>query len=769
MADGADSITLNGTTLLIQGIQAGKPVSEFTSGLRVGRASQDDRQHAFFTVLDDFSAGFGYHELDIREQLGTHWDNPGGVDLRRARHITLPPKRLLYEADAQPTAMLLSNEILDGAAIGVPADDPDDNSYYYYGAGDSIYRMAAARATLTRVKDMSGTSPAPGKCTRMFLFRGSDGTRRLYVITTNATINSVFQYSADPGAASPTFTAGDKHLWDAIVFENLVVAQDTVFQIIFNVNPTNLLDWNIDDVNDLQPLWRCHSICRFLGTAIAPWSNAPALYFIDYGDGRLYALDVYIRRAIPVEIGDFHYLVNGVVWNGRVVVTNGWNIWMYEPGGGGTETVRDISLFRHDGIPETVRDGSYRITGLIDGGPLLFAIAEHAQGGKPTTSTLGFIVFVYNGVGWSEYYEPLEAAGSSTTVAVNPIGAVVDRFPVGVVAAANVNLETTRAFNVLCQAHPTTTKLVQLHSFQLPRIGDVPVSEYDLFEGNDGYHLYTTGWMDMGFADIQGALFYIKVDMRQGGTPIPVQVSYRLNDDESQAFTLLGTAIADGTTTIQFDPTNKAGVQFRTVQFQVGLARIPCAALSAEINATALTIPLVDGSPLPTGGGVIQIESEYIRYASRSGNNLTVSSTANRGIFGSTAATHVITTDVDCLNLTPEMRGVTVVYRKRPDIRRTWVVRVDVNRMVETATLVDTDGDGTPETAATHQNVLDFFESLWNKKTLVKLIVPNQLPTGDNVRVEVADFTRQVDDNRLPSTIRGTMDVTLIEPVQTSP
>ena len=89
-AEAGDSIVLNGTTLLTKGVQAGKPISEFTSGLRVGRATYDDRQHAFFTVLDDFSGGFAHRILDIREEIGTHWDNVGGGDLRTPRLIVLP-------------------------------------------------------------------------------------------------------------------------------------------------------------------------------------------------------------------------------------------------------------------------------------------------------------------------------------------------------------------------------------------------------------------------------------------------------------------------------------------------------------------------------------------------------------------------------------------------------------------------------------------------------------------------------------------------------
>ena len=86
--------------------------------------------------------------------------------------------------------------------------------------------------------------------------------------------------------------------------------------------------------------------------------------------------------------------------------------------------------------------------------------------------------------------------------------------------------------------------------------------------------------------------------------------------------------------------------------------------------------------------------------------------------------------------------------------------------MVEQATQVDTSGNGTPDTAASSQNVIDFIEELWGKKTLVQLVVPNQIPSADNARVEIADYTDNIDDNRLSSTIRGTINVVLIESVK---
>ncbi len=71
--------------------------------------------------------------------------------------------------------------------------------------------------------------------------------------------------------------------------------------------------------------------------------------------------------------------------------------------------------------------------------------------------------------------------------------------------------------------------------------------------------------------------------------------------------------------------------------------------ISGAITATSLTIPVVDGSTLPTGTTgpfAIDLDSgdlstyEKVLVASRSGNTLTVASVANRGYDGTVASTH---------------------------------------------------------------------------------------------------------------------------------
>ncbi|KKL07366.1 hypothetical protein LCGC14_2586760, partial [marine sediment metagenome] len=75
------------------------------------------------------------------------WDNVGGVDTRRPRHITLPIQRETgVNASSDPS-------LLQSAAGVVPAavvSDVGGTDYLHIAAGDAIYTLNTGRDTLTR-------------------------------------------------------------------------------------------------------------------------------------------------------------------------------------------------------------------------------------------------------------------------------------------------------------------------------------------------------------------------------------------------------------------------------------------------------------------------------------------------------------------------------------------------------------------------------------------------------------------------------------------
>ena len=67
------------------------PASDFAQGIKTGPASNDQRLHAFFVSVNDYSGGIGYKAIDIREDVGVYHKSTLGVDSRRSNHIHGPP------------------------------------------------------------------------------------------------------------------------------------------------------------------------------------------------------------------------------------------------------------------------------------------------------------------------------------------------------------------------------------------------------------------------------------------------------------------------------------------------------------------------------------------------------------------------------------------------------------------------------------------------------------------------------------------------------
>src|SRR3990167_2611073 len=135
-----DVINLGGQAFPVKGFTRGNSVSEFETGIKIGRATYDQREHAFFLVLDDFSAGFGHRRLDIRDELGTFWDSSktNAPDLRRPSHFTLVPRHRVTAIDTLPDN------------VGPPARWKSDQNWIYTGEfiyfsiGRCLYQMSYA-------------------------------------------------------------------------------------------------------------------------------------------------------------------------------------------------------------------------------------------------------------------------------------------------------------------------------------------------------------------------------------------------------------------------------------------------------------------------------------------------------------------------------------------------------------------------------------------------------------------------------------------------
>jgi len=551
-----DFITLAGQTFHVEGPVLGKPGSEWTTGLKVGKATYDERVHAFYLVMDDFSGGFGRRRTDIRVNPDTFFESDG-VDLRRAGHVTLPPARSSASPALNPTGndMRIRVPSYPWRAIGPRGADPTANWGYIVGFGSGIY--TSTDNGVTWVRKLAGGADA-AECGAIIEFIKADATVLHFAFfaseTGALTGTARYQKSTDNGA---TWSNGavDKVLHDAYLWNNKTLLAAWGRSIIFSTDGDA---WNIDDALDATFIANVPAgHITFIGSAMAPWGE-PAVYFHNGID--LYALDFFARRPVPIPVGIGVFISGGVIWNGSVVVTDGWNVYQYNPGF--NETVRNIGFARKDGLP------SYMLNAFIT---KLFTFGTYL--GALVTDGTHMYVFVYSGRGWSQLGSKIASSFSHMVFeadwrsAVNPW--IIDR-----------------KLHVWAAATPTTAAPA-IHVIDLPNASDLPLYGTDSFE--DGPLTVITGWLDGGFREVDGTLYYMMIDAFNLSTDENVKVEYRLDNSEG-AFTQMvdSSNVADTFTALSkrlyFSATTpKKGIQFRTVQFRFTLDRGSTATKSPEV------------------------------------------------------------------------------------------------------------------------------------------------------------------------------------------
>ncbi len=654
-----DLIFLNGTPFWVDGPIRASAISEFTTGLKIGAATYDEREHAFWAVIDDFSGGFGARVMDIRGAGGTHWDNVGGIDLRKPQHITLPGLRTRTAADLNAGAIIGDNspfhESLIISDLGA--------AFLQIGFGNSIFTMNTAGTVTRRLVHPDGG--ATSRCLDIVDFRGT-GTRRLYAMFGRSTEGYYFStngtsWAAGSGLAgqSGTILIMSTIKWDDLMVSFLRRNSDSLEGIGGTADGVN---WDVDD-STIGFHWLPLAGIDWVGVAMAPW-GASAPYFIDSGDGRLYALDWYVYNAVPIEgLGDNSGLHRGVVWNGQIAVTDWRRVWLFDPASGGQ--IRDIGPFADRQLPESWIDGDYRIVQLIAGAKDLFALCYSGEPSVPVTAE--FRIAVYNETGWSWFGPAIVGV---------PWGGVI-----GHLTTFSSGSVRRRMLHVI--DHSAVGNLAtRLHTIRLPDVGDVAYSgANEAFE--DGPLHFETGWFDGGFAELEGILIRLGIDGYDINANETVRVEYRLNNNTDSAYTNLGTF-----TTNQQElwfSVDHQGLPFKTVQFRISLDR------------------------------------------------------------GSTASN------------TPELRALILLFDKKPLMRTSWTIRIDVSRMIEVNSTLE------GEELSTFESIWQQLKTFYNSPKLLELRVPSMESGG--VKVRITDLPASIDDFREAVGGRGFIQIEMIETI----
>ena len=547
MAGGAelDKVTLNSIDYLIKGPVIGQPVAEFETGLKVGRSDYDNREQAFYLVLDDFSGGFGHRRLNIRDALGTFWDSvrTNAPDLRRAGAVTLPPAQAAGTiSGGNPTAnhMLLRTPAYPYLFAG--------DTQWIVGFGSGIYTTTDG-TTFTRV--LAGGADA-GQCSSLVEFVDKNGTVKHYAAFPSQTLaltgNARYQVSTNNGTTWAN-GASDKVIHDMIYWDNKIVGAYGK-NIIFGVLSAGTEAWNIDDPNDGEFITSMSSgKIHFVGVTTAP-NGEPAIHFTN--ERRLFWLDFFARKSYPIDlgIGINNRITTSCMWNGSIILSDGWAVLEYNPS---SQSVRNIGFPTKEGKPPSLQyDGGneYRIRHLIPDADYLYAVVSDEGAAKT-------LLFCYNGGGWSQL-------GKMKTGMFSNFGFVAQYPPTTVdITARKLHLVGASAYN-------NTTPIVE--TFTLPTISNIPVPTRDAF-GDTGA-AFLTGWIDGGFAEIYGALLRMSIDGWNLSATNTVKVEYQIDSETAGWSQMVNSSLVAaeftevGQSLFFF---NKQGTQFLRVRFRITL------------------------------------------------------------------------------------------------------------------------------------------------------------------------------------------------------
>lgn len=559
-----DKVSLNGQDYLIVGPVLGKPVAEFEAGLKVGRATYDQREHAFFEVMDDFSGGFAVRVMDIREEVGTFWESldTNAPDLSRARHMTLPGVITSRSVSANPTQV--SHYVAPG---DYPWDTASDGSYIF-GIGNSIYSTSDG-VTFTR-RDAGGADAGTvGSLTHL---TGSDGVTLWFACYTSIALagTGTARYKVSTDGLTWVNGATNKVLPHAFVWDGKIIAEWQA-GLIFGIVSGGAETWNIDDPLDGEYLGFPGGFPFFIGVAQAPWGE-PAVYF--HNGKFLWVLDFFARKIYPIDTGIGRSIHDAKLWNGDIIMTDGWNCFAYSTSG---QTVRNIGFPMKDGIPPTMNNATQGIARLR----FLMASDNHLYAcvGKrptPTTGTPLNYLWKFNGQGWQQLageMNPMEPFGlfqANFTQAGS--GLLTDR-KIIMFGAADYNSLTPKVF-----------------TYDLPDYTQIPVVGIDTF-GPSGAQ-WITSWRDGGFLELDGAALRLMMDGFSLSTTSTVKVEYQLDNAETSAWVQMvdsanvADVFDDTTRTLYFSSaTPLRGIKFRTVRFRFTLNRGSTATDSPEVKA----------------------------------------------------------------------------------------------------------------------------------------------------------------------------------------
>lgn len=499
--------TFEALTLVYTEAPIVQSITEFNSAVRLGSASQDDRNLASFITLEDARSGLGQRYADIREDLDKiYWSQ--GLSHLRFQEMIKPPAYGLVQYGSRTSGFGRRVPMIESDISGVPR--------YYVADYEDLFYSSGTGHTLTQTTNSPHASTAP--ITDLLVYTPvSGGSAGVQLLVAGGTAQVAWAATPTTG----TWTTAAHSAQGLFEF-------DGKLWLLGN----RTLKWTIDMATFTAETGNWPEYWEFIGVYPYGQNNFMPYVLIHSNNvvnrnasrARLAILDVDNNQLVPLELGLSGMTQVRALGDQIGIIHNyGRSVSMYNPL---TRQIRNQdwnALSRH-GIytpfeaADMVQGPTGQLCVLAGTATLDYAVATDHQTGW----------WVHNGAGWHRMnpgFSGLNDAANSVKH-IQPLSGKYISHLSDLVAV--LVPETDDA---------TATKM---HTANLPWREDPFKPGQDMTDVVEPATLYfETPWYDAGFANLEGALLALHL----GGyadSDLEITVSYQVDDDES-LWSVIGT------------------------------------------------------------------------------------------------------------------------------------------------------------------------------------------------------------------------------------
>lgn len=517
-------ITLGSLEYIIDGEIQRAPASEYTVGLRLGAPDYDQREGAFYKNFNDFRGGLGVRVGSAREFPDRYW---GSRDVRTWEgsegDMTLAPALISCTLGAIAPTIPGGTPGPGGSWAVVPAAD---GTFRLFGAtGNKVFSTPGGAAPVfTNVTP--GAGPASAQTFSLLYHTSPINNADKGIFWATGASADIWKYNINFGTWSQP-SAGRKSD-NLIVFDNKLLS---VYAGIVSISADAGVTWTdiitMDSATTFAPFWAGIGLDSF--GQLMP-------YLVSRGI--LYAIDVWTRQAVPLDLGLASSVTAAVVWqDGEVIASDGFYVKAYHP----NRPVKNMGFDRDNGtiVQAFIRD-FYTVAGK-------YLLAQVDIG-----TTLN--IYMWDGVGWHVV--------TGADAIFGPFGSWPNAARRSMVMFNGVNIYNPTNELYILGYSGTTYYVYQMFcdAFKNPLLNGA-----HKYAGSVDGHIITP-WFDGGFAEMDGTAIEFEVHGIFTATEY-LQIKYRLDNDTADFATVLGST--NSTSIVHRLPfASGKGISFKNIQFQ---------------------------------------------------------------------------------------------------------------------------------------------------------------------------------------------------------